>query len=82
MFNEKGEKMTSREIFRAHAYPFMAAVSTATLVLTSIYVVDASRSISKWAKIQNECIERTFRINGNDTQGLSSKVWSCNGGGR
>ncbi len=37
--------------------------------------------ISTWADTQNDCVERTFRINGKDTRGLASKVWSCNGGG-
>ena len=38
--------------------------------------------ISKWADSQNECITKTFRIDGNNTQGIPSKVWSCNGGGQ
>ena len=38
--------------------------------------------MAKWANSQNECIERTFRIDGKNMQGLSSKVWSCNGGGK
>ncbi len=81
MVSETSSKMTPREMIRKHAYPFLAAISTMTLVITSISIIEASRSLSKWAKTQNECIERTFRINGKDTQGLSAKVWSCNGGG-
>ena len=81
MNSEQGTRMTPREMVRAHSYPVLAAVSTVTLVITSISVIEASRSISQWAKMQNDCIERTFRINGKNTQGLSAKVWSCNGGG-
>ena len=37
--------------------------------------------ISTWANNQNDCVERTFRIKGQDTRGIVSKVWSCNCGG-
>ena len=37
--------------------------------------------ISEWADTQNEYITKTFRIDGKNTQGIPSKVWSCNGGG-
>ena len=39
------------------------------------------KPISTWANNQNDCVERTFRIKGQDTRGIVSKVWSCNGGG-
>lgn len=91
MTSEKGLKMTPREIFRTHAYPVLAAVSTLTLVIAALSVVEASQSlkeaskslepISTWANNQNDCVERTFRIKGQDTRGIVSKVWSCNGGG-
>ena len=91
MTSEKGLKMTPREIFRTHAYPVLAAVSTLTLVIAALSVVEASKSlkeaakalepISTWANNQNDCVERTFRIKGQDTRGIVSKVWSCNGGG-
>ena len=91
MTSEKGLKMTPREILRTHAYPVLAAVSTLTLVIAALAVVEASKSlkeaskslelISTWANNQNDCVERTFRIKGQDTRGIVSKVWSCNGGG-
>ena len=91
MTDEDGKKLTPREMVRAHAYPFLAAVSTVTLVITSFSIIEASKSlkeatkslepISVWAKTQNQCVEKTFRINGRDTRGLHHKVWSCNGGG-
>ena len=88
---EDDKKMTLREMIRAHSYPFLAVVSSVTLVITSISITEATRSlkeatkslepISTWAKTQNECVEKTFRIDGRDTRGLHHKVWSCNGGG-
>ena len=69
--------MTPREMIRAHAYTVFAAVSTVSLVIMSLSLVP----IAKWARTQNECIERTFRVDGNNTQGIPAKVWSCNGGG-
>ena len=91
MTSEKGLKMTPRETLRTHAYPVLAAVSTLTLVIAALSVVEASKSlkeaskslepISTWANNQNDCVERTFRIKGQDTRGIVSKVWSCNGGG-
>ena len=91
MTGEDEKKLTPREMVRAHAYPVLAAVSTVTLVITSISIIEASKSlkeaskslepISVWAKTQNQCVEKTFRINGRNTRGLHHKVWSCNGGG-
>tara|TARA_B100000029_G_scaffold28549_1_gene27693 strand:- start:82 stop:360 length:279 start_codon:yes stop_codon:yes gene_type:complete len=91
MVNTEEKTMTPREIVRAHAYPVLAAVSTVTLVITSVSVIDASKSLKEvsssleplsiWAKTQNDCVEKTFRIDSRDTRGLQSKVWSCNGGG-
>ena len=69
--------MNPREMVRAHLYPVLAGVSTVSLVLIAVSLVP----IAKWSRSQNDCIERTFRMGGKDTQGLSSKVWSCNGGG-
>ena len=66
-------------------------IATLSVVEASQSLKEASQSleevskslepISTWANTQNDCIERTFRINGKNTRGLSSKVWSCNGGG-
>ncbi len=69
--------MSPREMIRAHAYPVLAVASTVSLIIIASSLIP----LAKWANNQNECTIRTFRINGKDTQGLSSKVWSCNGGG-
>ncbi len=74
-----------------HKYLILAGFSSLSLIVTSISVTSISKSvnevsanldsISKWAESQNECITKTFRIDGVNTQGIPSKVWSCNGGG-
>ena len=80
-----------KELFDSHKYLICAGLSTFSLVFTSISVISISKSvnnlstsldpISIWADTQNECIAKTFRIDGKNTQGVPSKVWSCNGGG-
>ena len=80
-----------KSLFDNHKYIICAGVSTFSLIFTSISVVSISRSIkevsnalepiSVWADTQNECVTKTYRINGKNTQGIPSKVWSCNGGG-
>ena len=75
----------------SHKYLICAGLSTFSLILTTISVISISNSarevttalepISVWAENQNECITKTFRIDGKNTQGIPSKVWSCNGGG-
>ena len=91
MTEDNGKELMPRAIVRTHTYPFLAAVATVTLVISSFSVIEASKSlqeasrslepISVWAKTQNDCVEKTFRIDGRNTRGLQSKVWSCNGGG-
>ncbi len=81
-----------KELFDNNKYLICASLSTLSLVLTSISIFSLSKSIneistdlepiSTWADTQNECITKTFRIDGNNTQGIPSKVWSCNGGGQ
>ena len=81
-----------KELFDNNKYLICAGLSTLSLVFTSISVISLSKSfkkisnnlepISAWADSQNECITRTFRIDGENTQGIPSKVWSCNGGGQ
>tara|TARA_Y100001968_G_scaffold330251_1_gene381559 strand:+ start:2249 stop:2500 length:252 start_codon:yes stop_codon:yes gene_type:complete len=81
-----------KELFEKNKYLMFAGISTLSLVLTSISNISLSRSIkeisnniepiSSWASTQNECIMKTFRIDGQNTQGIPSKVWSCNGGGQ
>ena len=83
--------MISTQLLKTYSLYLLGGISTLSLIATSIYLRDISQSlnkvsdsylpISEWAKLQNECIERTFRIDGNNTQGIPSKVWSCNGGG-
>ena len=83
--------MILKDLFDGHKYLICASLSTFSLIFTSISVISISRSvnevsntlqpISKWANSQNECVTKTYRINGKNTQGIVSKVWSCNGGG-
>ena len=83
--------MMLKDLFDGHKYLICAGLSTVSLIFTSISVISISRSvnevsnklepISKWANSQNECVTKTYRINGKNTQGIVSKVWSCNGGG-
>ena len=80
-----------KDLFESHKYLICAGLSTFSLLFTSISVISISKSlkdvsasiqpISSWAETQNECITKTFRIDGQNTQGIPSKVWSCNGGG-
>ena len=81
-----------KDLFDKNKYLFFAGLSTLSLVFTSISIISVSKSvkeistnlepISAWADSQNECITKTFRIDGKNTQGIPSKVWSCNGGGQ
>ena len=81
-----------KELLDNNKYLICAGLSTLSLVITSISIVYVSKSvkeisiklepISSWADSQNECITKTFRIDGKNTQGIPSKVWSCNGGGQ
>ncbi len=69
--------MNPREMIRAHAYPVLAGVSTLSLVMISVSLVP----IAEWARNQNDCVERTFRVDGINNASMPAKVWSCNGGG-
>ena len=80
-----------KELLDNNKYLICIGLSTLSLVFTSISLISVSKSvkqittdlepISKWADSQNECITKTFRIDGKNIQGIPSKVWSCNGGG-
>ena len=80
-----------KDLFYNNKYLICASLSTISLVTSSISIISLSKSvkeistdlepISAWAYSQNECITKTFRIDGKNTQGMPSKVWSCNGGG-
>ncbi len=65
------------ELIKGSSYPLLALASTISLIVISTSLIP----IAKWAKSQNECIERTFRTDGTNNAGIPSKVWSCNGGG-
>ncbi len=81
-----------KETFDNNKYLICAGLSTISLVFTSTAIISLSNTvkeistdlepISAWANSQNECITKTFRIDGKNTQGMPSKVWSCNGGGQ
>ncbi len=83
--------MKAKEFIATNKYFILAGFSTVSIIITSLSIISVSKSvkelsssllsISTWADNQNECIERTFRIDGKNTQGIPSKVWSCNGGG-
>ena len=80
-----------KDLFEKNKFAIFAGISTLSLVFTSISIFSLSKSakqissdlepIKAWANSQNECITKTFRIDGENTQGMPSKVWSCNGGG-
>ena len=81
-----------KELLDNNKYLICAGLSTLSLLFTAISITSVSRSvkeistelepISAWADSQNECVTKTFRIDGKNTQGMPSKVWSCNGGGK
>ena len=81
-----------KDLFVKNKYLICAGLSTLSLVFTSISIISVSKSVKEltndmkpiaaWADSQNECITKTFRIDGKNTQGIPSKVWSCNGGGQ
>ncbi|WP_413677892.1 hypothetical protein [Prochlorococcus sp. MIT 0916] len=76
-----------KEFFDNNKFLIFAGLSTLSLVFTSISIISISQSVKKistdmepissWAAMQNQCIERTTAY-----EGVSSKVWSCNGGGQ
>ncbi|WP_269623170.1 hypothetical protein [Prochlorococcus marinus] len=56
---------------------FLALALLSSISLGSIAIsLRSFLPIAEWAKIQNECIDRTIAF-----EGLPDKVWSCNGGG-
>ena len=81
-----------KDLFDNNKYLICGGLSTLSLIFASISIISVSKSvkeistnlepISAWAESQNECITKTFRIDGKNTQGIPSKVWSCNGGGQ
>ncbi len=81
-----------KELFDNNKYLLCAGLSTLSLIFTTISLISVTRSVkeisnnleplSTWSVSQNDCITKTFRIDGKNTQGIPSKVWSCNGGGQ
>ncbi len=69
--------MHPRDILNKNLYAVFAAISSFSLLIISFSLIP----IAKWARTQNDCIERTFRTDGTNNAGIPSKVWSCNGGG-
>ncbi len=63
------------EIIKTNSFLILGIISSASLVSISFSLRSLS-PIVDWAKIQNDCIERTIAY-----EGLPDKVWSCNGGG-
>ena len=80
-----------KELLNNNKYVICAGLSTLSLIASAVSIFSLSKSVNQistdlkpvkaWANSQNECITKTFRINGKNTQGMPSKVWSCNGGG-
>ena len=64
------------EFFKSNSLLILGIVSSASLVSISLSL-RALLPVADWAKIQNDCIERTIAF-----EGLPDKVWSCNGGGQ
>ena len=63
------------EFFKSNSFLVLGIVSTASLISIS-FTLRSLLPLADWAKIQNDCIERTIAF-----EGLPDKVWSCNGGG-
>ena len=80
-----------KQLLDSHKYLICAGIGTFSLLLNTISIISISKSvkelstklepISIWAETQNECVTKTYRINGKNTKGIADKVWSCNGGG-
>ena len=69
--------MTSKEEVKQQLFLIFAGLTSISLCI----IATSSVPLAKWAKSQNDCIEKTFRTDGTNNAGIPSKVWSCNGGG-
>jgi len=56
--DHEGQKLTTREMVRAHAYPVLGAISTAALVVIAIAMIP----IAKQAYSFNSCVKEGARI--------------------
>ncbi len=61
---------------RSIVYPLLAVISTFTLVGGVIRL----GPISKWAHMQNECIESTYALDESLKDDIRYKIMTCNGG--
>ena len=83
--------MKTKEFIQTNKFFILAGFSTISIIISSLSILAVSKSIkevsnsllsiSAWANNQNECVEKTWRVDGKNTQGIPWKVWSCNGGG-
>lgn len=67
MTDHTSQKLTPREMVRAHAYPVLAAVSTVALIgiATGLHrIANALQPLGKQAEYQNRCIEEVMRLYG------------------
>ncbi len=67
--------MKSLDEMKSYFFLFFGFLSTSCLVSIS-FSLNSLEPLAEWAKLQKDCIDRTVAY-----PGLSSKVWSCNGGG-
>jgi len=67
--------MKSIDEIKSHLFLVLALLSTSSLISISLSL-RSIEPLADWAESQNSCIKRTVAY-----EGLSSKVWSCNGGG-
>ncbi len=80
MTDHAAQKLTPREMIRAHAYPVLAAVSTVALVVSAASLAP----LGKQAGYQSRCIEEmlaAFPANGNQQMKHFVAVRQCNGQG-
>ena len=80
---QEGQKMNTREIVRDFIYALLAATSTVAIVVGVSRlepIAQGLEPIARWAKFQNECIEKSSNHDGGNKKELPTKVMSCNGG--
>lgn len=58
MSNHDGQKLTPREMVRAHAYPVLAAISTLSLVTIAVLQVPGAIKAHRY----NLCIDEQVRL--------------------
>ena len=72
MADHEGQKLTPREMVRAHAYPLLAAISTISLVVIAASLVP----IAKRAQTLNQCTAKLEAIGSPNV----SAIRICQGG--